>query len=61
MKKLTLNKEVIANLSSQEMNVVKGLTGQTCAGDTCEITVCNDCFTLFLTCGVCVTTSQVCA
>ena len=39
MKKLTLKKEVVTNLSSQEMNVVKGLTGATCAG-ACETMVC---------------------
>lgn len=47
MKKLTLNKETVANLSLQEMNDVKGLTGQTCAGDTCK-----EYFTLYLTCGI---------
>jgi len=40
MKKLTLNKETIANLSSQEMNVVKGLTGNTCGGACNDTTTC---------------------
>jgi|GEM_PF-1793455 len=36
MKKLMLNKETIANLSSREMNVLKGLTGDTCGAQyTC--------------------------
>jgi len=55
MKKLTLKKEVVANLSSQEMDVVKGLTGQTCGGDTCK-----EYFTLYLTCGiVCTVTCNI--
>jgi len=39
MKKLTLNKEVVTNLSSQEMNVVKGLTGGNTCGETCACTM----------------------
>lgn len=41
MKKLSLNKEVVASLSSKEMNGVKGLTGQTCVGETCALSGCD--------------------
>lgn len=41
MKKLTLNKETIANLSKEEMKEVNGLTGKTC-GDTCFVS-CIEC------------------
>ena len=40
MKKLTLNKEAIVKISYQEMNVVKGLTGSTCAAGACLTMVC---------------------
>ena len=55
MKKLSLNKETVANLSSREMNEVKGLTGQTCQGETCGTscggTCVSDCID---TCVICV-------
>lgn len=47
MKKLMLNKEIIANLSLKEMNVVKGLTGETCGyAYTCALS-CAPCATVY--------------
>jgi natural product precursor len=47
-KKLTLNKKTVSNLDSSEMNKLNGgyLTN---VGDTCPITVCEGCITLYAT------------
>jgi len=60
MKKLTLNKEVIANLCSQEMNVVKGLSGNTCVGTQCAINSYVTCISCVETCDMCPTTGDTC-
>ena len=61
MKKLTLNKEVIANLCSTEMNGVKGQTGNTCQGDTCLMSGCGCVYPTVApweTCPVCIITDD---